>query len=248
MGRFVRKFNKNLMSGCYADAMPKSWNKGFTKETHPSVAKISATMRARKIDNFKAWRDLHHPNSFQPFERSETLAFLIGITLGDGHVGKFLRTESLNITLGTDKPDLFQYTAKIVGIVFGKPPALLRRKRENAVDVRIYQKDISRRLGIPVGARDKLTIKLPRWIKEDKSFLLHCLKGLFEAEASLCIHHPTYTYNFSFANRNQSLLDEVKDALTGLGYHPERRRDAVRLRKKREALAFAELIKFRKYL
>ncbi|AHB40802.1 hypothetical protein P147_WWE3C00001G0902 [candidate division WWE3 bacterium RAAC2_WWE3_1] len=30
------------------------WNKGFTKFTHPSVKKISETMKMKKIDNFKS--------------------------------------------------------------------------------------------------------------------------------------------------------------------------------------------------
>ena len=37
--------------------MPSSWNKGQTKYTNISVKKISDTMKHKKIDNFKLWRD-----------------------------------------------------------------------------------------------------------------------------------------------------------------------------------------------
>jgi hypothetical protein len=37
--------------------MPSNWNKGFTKETHPSVKKISTTMKKRGLDNFYQWRE-----------------------------------------------------------------------------------------------------------------------------------------------------------------------------------------------
>ena len=36
---------------------PAPWSTGHTKETHPSVAKISETFRSKKIDNFAAWRE-----------------------------------------------------------------------------------------------------------------------------------------------------------------------------------------------
>ena len=32
------------------------WNKGHTKFTHPSVRKISDSMKSKKIDNFSKWR------------------------------------------------------------------------------------------------------------------------------------------------------------------------------------------------
>ncbi|MBI3323306.1 MAG: hypothetical protein HYZ95_02440 [Candidatus Omnitrophica bacterium] len=70
---------------------------------------------------------------------------------------------------------------------------------------------------------------------------------MFEAEGSYSVHAPTYTYNLSFSNRNPALLDEVEWALTSMGFHPERRSCAVRLRKKQEVARFIELIRFRGY-
>jgi len=79
---------------------PSPWNKGFTKETHPSVAKISRTFKIKKIDNFARWRreminrGLIKTN-YPPLQRSGDLAELIGVILGDGYIGKFSRTEVL---------------------------------------------------------------------------------------------------------------------------------------------------------
>jgi hypothetical protein len=77
--------------------------------------------------------------------------------------------------------------------------------------------------------------------------LISAIKGLFEAEGSFSIHKKTYTYNFGFSNVNVSLLDEVEKALKILGFHPERRTNAVRLRKKKETLEFQRTIGFREY-
>ncbi len=184
---------------------------------------------------------------YEPFEKSEDLAFLIGLALGDGYIGNTSRTQVLKLTLGTDKPLLWQYAAEIVKKIFEKEPHLCFRKSSACVDICIYQNKIDERLGILSGSKKETNIKLPDWAWKKKSFLRAILKGLFEAEGSFSIHEPTYTYNFSFSNRNQSLLNEVEKVLIQFGYHPERRKYQVRLRKKKETLDFEKFISFRNY-
>ena len=230
----------------------QAWNCGKTKESDLRVRKISETFKAKGIDNFAQWRRNARrtgkiPVTHTPLARSEQLAFLIGLTLGDGHIEVFPRSERLRIVLGTDKPLLRQHTVKVVQGVFAKEPWVQKRRHSASVEISLYQMKLSERLGIPSGARGKLMVQLPKWIQSDRRYLVACLKGLFEAEGSYSTHAPTYTYNLSFSNRNPTLLDEVEWALISLGFHPERRSYAVRLRKKREALRFNELIQFRHY-
>lgn len=232
---------------------PAPWNKGLTKNEHPGILKISQTFKKKGIDNFADWRRRAYTDgtlikNYPVLHKNEALAFLIGLVLGDGNINKFPRTECLRITLGTDKPQLWHYTAKIVQLVFGKKPNIRKRRDSACVDVGIYQKEISKRLGIPLGARGMVKIQLPSWIGSNKKYLIACLKGLFEAEGSFSIHKNTYTYNLSFSNTNRALLDEVENGLRRLTFHPERRSRAVRLRKKHEAFAFIKLINFRKYV
>lgn len=243
--RYIQ-WRKNLL------LRPAPWSKGYTKETHPSLAKLSRTFQKRGIDNFSAWREEAKrrdliPNVHISFKKNSELAFLIGLILGDGNISKFPRTECLRIALGTDKPALWKYTVKVAGSVFHKKPAVFKRRESACMTITIYQKSLGKRLGVPLGARKLLPIKLPRWIWNNQRFLISCLKGLFEAEGSFSIHKRTCTYNLSFSNLNVSLLDEVERALVQLGFHPERRTNAVRLRKRHEALSFADLIAFRKY-
>lgn len=231
---------------------PPPWNKGKTMETNINVKKISDTFKRKGIDNFAIWRDNARelgiiPNSYPAFKKDIKLAFIFGLILGDGNLYKFPRTESLRIVLCTNKPLLIDFVSNIMYKVFKKKPKIRKRADAECVDLVIYQKYLSKRLKIPLGARGKLPIKLPKWIWQSRKFLVACLSGLFEAEASFSIHLPTYTYNLSFSNRNISLLDEVEKAIRLLGFHPERRYNAVRLRKKIEAYKFIELIQFRKY-
>ncbi len=228
------------------------WNRGLTKDSDPRVRKISLTMRAKHIDNFKGWREKARnqgliPQSYPAFMKTPELAFLIGITLGDGHISQFPRSERLEIALGTDKPALIEFTTSIVSQVFSKEPKVIKVKYKNMVKLSLYQKHISRRLGIPLGNRSQANELSPKWINEKQTFLLAYLRGLFEAEASLCIHLPTSTYNFAFSNKNTSLLSDMEGFLLSLGLHPERRPDAIRLRRKREVKYFEKLIGFRQY-
>jgi DNA-binding transcriptional regulator WhiA len=184
---------------------------------------------------------------YPPLERKAELAFLIGLTLGDGSLWRSSRTESLRITLGTDKPLLIEYAAEVIRGIFHKEPYIRKRKYAACADVGLYQNDLSRRLGIPLGSRKDLVITVPRWIAKEQEFVTAWLKGLFEAEGSLCIHKPTYTYNFAFSNRNPSLLHHVRECLASLGFHPEGRWNAIRLRRKEEVEKFRKLITFREY-
>lgn len=229
-----------------------AWSKGFTKNNHSGLAKISKTFKIKKIDNFKKWREEAKlsgkiPASYPEFKKDHHLAFVIGMTLGDGNIHKFPRTEGLRVALASKYPKLVAFTADKIKKVFNKNPTVRKVKNSECFTVGIYQNHISSRLGIPTGDRSQLNFKIPKWIHENKILLTNFLKGLFEAEGSLSIHLPTSTYNFAFTNKNESLLKIVEKSLKLLGYHPEVRPVAIRLRKRAEVESFKQLISFRVY-
>lgn len=230
---------------------PAVWNKGFTKGNHSSVNKISLTFKKNKIDNFKNWRlqqitagKFH--DSAKELEKTRDLAELIGVILGDGNIHKFPRTEALTIACNSNNPGLINRYADLVHKIFLKKPSI-NKTLTNCIKIRIYQKFISTRLGIPTGARGKLKIEIPHWILKNEENLISYLRGLYEAEGSFCVHLPTYTYKFLFANRNESLLDNVYDGLKILGFHPHRSKDQIQISRKEEVYRAKELIKFRQY-
>lgn len=231
---------------------PPPWNKGKTKETDINVRKISETLKKRKIDNFKIWREKmieigRIRNTYPPLEKSPKLAFLIGMTLGDGNIQRFPRSERLLISLNNKYPTLVSYVRQVMSEILDKEAIVQKVKDKNCIRIWIYQKKISKRLKVITGNRGADIVGIPKWIWNSDKYLIWCLKGLFEAEGSLCIHLPTYTYNFAFSNKNQKLLDDVELGLRKLGFNPEVRSDNIRLRKKKEVFVFKELIKFRKY-
>lgn len=232
--------------------MHNSWSKGFTKETHPSVMKISQTLISKKIDNFREWRNRMKnlgliPKNYPSFRKSGDLAEYIGVILGDGNIGKFPRTERLVIVGNANNRGFIERYAKLTEKFFNKKPFVGKCQNTNAVRISLYQKKISKRLNIPCGNKKKINWQMPKWIQNNKNYLIRLLKGLFEAEGSLSIHIPTCTYNFQFRNNNKSLLTIMENGLKLLGYHPEIRINSVRLRKKQEVENFRKLINFRLY-
>src|SRR4030042_2628936 len=231
---------------------PPPWCKGKTKYTDPRVKRISSTFKKKGIDNFLKWRDKRKklgiiPSSYPPLRKDENLACLIGLILGDGNIEKFPRTEKLTLALGTDKPALIDFSIRLIEAIFNKKPSIIKPKNVKMKRVYFYQKYISKRLHVPSGSRKHSKIKIPIWIRRSRKYLLAYLRGLYESEGSLSIHLPTYTYNFSFNNSNQSLLNNVKVSLLELGFHPEERSKEIRLRRKDEVKYFKNIINFRVY-
>lgn len=232
--------------------MHRSWSKGFTKDTHPSVLKISRTMKRRGLDNFKSWRDDMKKlgvirNEYPPLEKNGDLAELIGVILGDGYIAKFPRTDLLTIACNSEDIELIERYASIVRRVFGKQPTLPKMRNENCVQIKIYQKKIAERLALPYSPKKNKKFPVPRWILNEKQYILRYLRGLYEAEGSFCVHLPTSTYKLLFSNRNASLLKNVMYCLKLLGFHPHFSSHQVQLSRKAEVYAAKEVIQFRRY-
>ena len=228
------------------------WNKGLTKETHPSLMKTSQTMKRKRIDNFAKWRKKMKrlgkiPANYHLLRPSKYVAEYIGVVLGDGNIGKFPRTERILISGNSNNPGFIKRYTEFTKRLFGKEPTVAKVFGKNAVRISLYQKEISRRLGVPCGNRQKLKINIPTWIWNNRNFRIKLLRGLFEAEGSLSIHKPTYTYNFAFSNTNRSLLETVERFLRELEFHPEVRHNAVRVQRRLEVERLRRLIAFRKY-
>ncbi len=231
---------------------PPPWSKGYTKETHPSIARMVATFKKKKIDNFKEWRERMKKvgrikSNYPPFDKNGDLAELIGVILGDGNIYKHPRTEELRISSNSEDKEFIKRYEGLVDKTFKKRSKLNKVKDKKCIYIRIYQKDISKRLDIPAGARKNLDIKIPKWIFKNREYLKRYLRGLYEAEGSFCVHKPTYTYKFLFRNKNKSLLENIFLALKILGFHPHKSKYQIQISRKEEVYRIRNLIKFRKY-
>lgn len=232
--------------------MKKVWNKGLTKHTSASVLKTSRTMKRKRIDNFLQWREQMKQEGkirsrYPELRRDENLAELIGVVLGDGHIRKFPRTEELSIFSNSNNQGFIKRYAGLVEEIFSKKPAITRHGGDGCTRIRIYQKNIQSRIGVPYSPRGKRKIGIPKWISTNDKNIVRYLRGLYEAEGSYSVHEPTYTHKMLFSNRNQSMLKNVFRLVKKLGFHPHMGKCQVQISRKEEVVRFLSLIQFRKY-
>lgn len=216
------------------------------------MRKISETMKKRKVDNFFLWREkmkkLGLIKSVYPnFQKNGNLAELIGVVLGDGYIGKFPRCEVLRVLSNSNNHGFVKRYFNLMKKVLRKKPTVAKKNSANCITITVYEKWISKRLGIPTGARKEKMIRIPQWILRRRDYIIRYLRGLYEAEGSYCIHKPTSTYKFQFTNRNQSMLRNVKKLLTRLDFNPYTTGYQVQIARKKEVEGIRKLLHFRQY-
>ena len=232
--------------------MRTSWNKGLTKDNNVSVKKISETMKDKKLDNFSKWRQLRRDqgsikSSYPAFKKDGDLAELMGVILGDGHIEKFPRTERLLIFSNAKNKGFVDRYSALVEKIFNKKPYVYLLATSNCIRVSLYEKNISKRLGIKTGSRKNMSVVVPKWILSNEVYLTRYLRGLYEAEGSESHHEPTCTHKLSFANLNQSLLKNVYKLMSRLGFHPSLGKDRVQISRRAEVIKAVKLLRFRQY-
>jgi len=185
-------------------------------------------------------------SSYPALKQSGNLAELIGVILGDGNIFKFPRTEGLTIASNAKNKGFIRRYSLLIEKIFSKK-ATIGKPYGGCVKIRIYEKNISKRMGLPSGSKRKINFQTPNWILKNKEYLIRYLRGLYEAEGSFCIHKPTYTYKFLFSNRNKSLLKNVYRGVKILGFHPHESKYKIQVSKKEEVYKIKKLLKFRQY-
>jgi len=213
--------------------------------------KIACTMKAKKLDNFKVWREKMRDEgrlpSYNTLKKNVELAELIGAVLGDGNLTKFPRTEMLRIVSNSNNPGFVARYSGLINKVFSKKPTIAKRPDSNAIMITLYEKFICSRLSLPAGNKKEKYYQMPTWISRNRTYLAAYLRGLFETDGYHSIHKPTSTYKFAFCNRNISLLNNVQKGLKMLGFHPHRTRITVQISRKEEVFAAIGTLKFRDY-
>jgi hypothetical protein len=160
-------------------------------------------------------------------ERSEKLAELFGIILGDGSLTRF----QLHITLNSEADrEYIVYVSKLIKILFGEEPYLYKKKEAQAVvlvinGVNLVNFFISN--GLVLGNKVFNQVGVPNWIGLNKSYSKSCLRGLVDTDGGLFIHSyisngKEYSYrNLNFTNMSRPLLNFVFNTLTKFEFNPK---------------------------
>lgn len=184
-------------------------------------------------------------SAYKKLDKNAFLAELIGIILGDGCITKFERTESLRVICNSNDREYVKYTSELIRRVFGKKPNYTKRKTANAIDIRLYQKFISFRLGLPSGNKIKNKVGAPGWIYSKNIYMVNCLKGLFDTDGHFRKSIDNYLHVIELKNHCKRILDDTYEMLKLLGYNPQLGKKYVRLARKKEVYDFVSSINFR---
>lgn len=222
------------------------WNKGRTKADHSTLDRVS--QQRREKNNFSGWYEKRRKSiEYVKPRPSARYAELCGAILGDGCIEQYARTERLIISFNSKELEHIAHIKNIMEVIFRKEAKLRHRKTSNCTDVYMYQKHISDRINFPVGPKLAHALSIPDWIKENKRYLVRCLKGLFEADGSWVIDKKYNTNVIALRSASPSLLADVHGILIGLGFHAKLHKRDVRLAQRKETERFAKMIKFRQY-
>src|SRR3989338_11408581 len=144
------------------------------------------------------------------------------------------RTERLLIAANSDNKGFIKRYSGLILNVIQKQPTVAKVKNVKCFRISVYEKYISKRLGIPIGARKNKKIEIPNRILKSEVNIIRYLRGLYEAEGSFCVHKATSIYKFLFSNRNKSLIRNVEMLLRRLNFHLHISSHQVQISKKEE--------------
>ncbi len=148
-------------------------------------------------------------------KKDESLAEIVGILLGDGH----LSNGQVWVTLGTKEKVYADYVDELFFKIFGYHLKSCFRKDGN-LDLYIGFKDLVnyfKDMGL-VEHKVRSQVGVPLWVLGNKKFYAPCLRGLFDTDGS--IYKIRSGHQISFRNMSVPLLKNIRYMLLRISFNP----------------------------
>jgi len=187
------------------------------------------------------------------FEYKKLWAYVIGLAIGDGNLSNPNgRAVKLRISCCTDYPNLILRVVSSLRAFLPKNKVSIIKRPSKCVDVYVHSNTLESLLGwkVGLGPKHKQNVGIPDWIKQDRRFVLACLKGLLETDGSSYTDRGYKMVNF--VTIIPRLANEVMAIITELGFKPHlylfKQRTSVKhtIRVSKDCDKFIELINFYK--
>lgn len=188
-------------------------------------------------------------------EKSEELAELWGILLGDGHIEKIQGYKKgvyhIKVTGHSvlDKYYLINFVKPLIDKLFDVSSRIFPSKLNQALNIIADSRkivDFFEREGFKSGDKIRNQSTIPEWIKANPKFLAACLRGLYDTDG--CFYHLTNqnSYQIGFTNHDRALLRDANLGLLSLGIGVSKIIDNRKfvITKKNEITKFYKLIGF----
>jgi len=124
-------------------------------------------------------------------KNSNKFAEFVGILLGDGSLSKYVKSNHyrLQITLDSREKEYIKYISRLIRELFKMNPIVKFRKKENAVDVQIFNRKIIRELNEKIGLQYS-----PKWnraripcLYKSKGLEKNVLRGYFDTDGCVVL-------------------------------------------------------------
>lgn len=185
---------------------------------------------------------------------SSELAEFVGILLGDGGITESQISISLN---SKNEKEYGKFVKSLIKKLFNVYIGIGYDKKYSGLDLRISRTELVRfcvkELGLTRGNKVKQQVDIPEWIKQNKSYLIACVRGLMDTEGCVFTHRykvngKLYSYKkLAFKNYSYLLIKSVYDFLKSIGLnHPRIAKNCkeVRIESKGDVQKYFQFIGF----
>lgn len=169
-------------------------------------------------------------------KKDARLAEFVGIMLGDGGMSK----SQITITLNRESDaDYVRYVSNLIGVLFGIVPSLYNKKGSLGIAVVVSSVNaivFCQNIGLKTGNKIKQKVDMPDWVKNNRSFMKACIRGLVDTDGSVFTHKyrvdgKSYAYKkIDFSSCSRPLLNSVFVFLKDLGMRPRIEKNGKKLR------------------
>ena len=214
-----------------------------TLEGRRKGGRNSISTHVRNKTGFKILKPISMPR------HSARLAELIGILMGDGHVG--LYQTSMVTNSETDLQHAL-FVKNLFEQLFTIQTQLSTRRNKKACVITVSSKavcDFFIAQGVPQGNKITLGVHIPDWIREKSLYRKAFIRGLFDTDG--CVYLDTHRYQqkvykhlgMAFVNQSEPLLSFFKESLEFFGLHPTQKTEfRVFLRRREDIRKYFDLI------
>ena len=180
--------------------------------------------------------------------KSEQLAELVGILIGDGGITRY----QVRVTHdGTTDTDHAKHVARLFKDVFGITTAFSLPKNKNVCEVVASSRNLVKfliQIGLKLGNKIRQRVDIPFWIKKDRKFSIACVRGLVDTDGCFYIDRHQIknrlykNAGIAFTTYSQPLFNSVHAILESLNFNPTGKTRNLFLRRREEIMKYFQVL------